>query len=296
LDPIFERLRPPQFIGIPLTDFVNSNDTKTLGVEFSTLSSLGFDDYVYEMNRNRANDNLCRHLMSNFAGNYIMIRALADSNVSEDLRDAVVSNYPLAMTIFNAMNILMLRPLRNPLRCIESYPLVDLKDTHQFVKTRGIDDGKTTFPWEIGKLLMKKLTYYPESLDACKDLVSEYKEQDVCSLFGALNQGIMRNHPDVVEKNEKELSIVLDNIWKDKGFRRRITGIKIGVPLLLGAVGTVAAGLPGTFAGLLSAVGFNGLDKIFELNEEAFSKKIVKAISQNHQIIIFDFKKKYHLP
>lgn len=294
-DPIFERLRPPQFIGIPTSKFIKSSEIKRLAVEFSTLSSLGFEDYLLKQQNNYSRDVVQRVYIRNIQGNYIMARALANSAMSQELRDAIVTDYHQAMEIINLVNLLLLRPLRNPLKCTESFDLATLKGTHQFMKSRGVDVKKPLFPCEIGKLLMKKLTNYPESLEACKFLVHEYKERDVIRLFNALNEAIIGNHPDIVEKTEKELSIVLDNIWTDKSYSRKTTGIKVGIPLLIGAVGAVAAGLPGAFTGILSAIGFNALDTLFELKEESISKKIAKAFSKSHQVMIFDFKKKYPL-
>lgn len=294
-DPIFERLRPPQFVGMPSSKFIKFSDVKRYSVEFSTLSSLGFGNYLAKKESHLSSEVVQRVYMRNIQGNYIMARALANPVMSEELRDALVTDYDQAMGILHVVNLLLLRPLRNPLKCTESYDLKTLKIAHRFMKARGINVKKSLFPREMGKLLMKKFTHYPESLEVCKYLVHKYEEQDLIRLFNVLNEGIMGNHPEIVEKTEKELSILLDNIWTDKSFSRKTTGIKFGIPLLIGAIGTVAAGLPGAFTGLLSAIGFNVLDKIFELNEESISKKIAKEVSKNHQVMIFDFKKKYSL-
>jgi len=140
---------------------------------------------------------------------------------------------------------------------------------------------------------MRKLTHYPESLEACKQLTALYDEQDVLKLFNAVNTGILENQPDIVMKNEHELSIALDNIWEDKSLQKRINGIRFGVPLVLGAIGTVTAGLSGAYVGLLAGLGFDVLDKILEFKEEAFSENISKAFASSHQAVIFDFRKRY---
>lgn len=295
LDPIFERLTPPQFSGMPLKIFASYDSLNKFSIEFSTLANLGFADYVRETNPYRVERNLLEKFMNNLRGNYMMIKTLASSDICQDLENSLVSDHKRAMDLFHVTDILILRPVRNPLRCIESYTLEDLRKARQFAKSRGIKMHKKPFPCEIGKLLMKKLTYYPESLEACKELVAHYDEQDVCRLFNEINKGVIRDQPDMVERSQAELSIVLDNIWTDKSLQRKIAGIRFGVPLLIGAVGTIAAGISGAFVGLLSGIGFNVIDKLFELKKEAFSEKVSKSLCLSYQSIIFDFKKKYSL-
>ena len=295
LNPIFERLKPPQFIGMPLKEFASHDVLTKYGVEFSTLVNLGFSNYVRRTSSYASRTDLFETYMTNLQGNYIMIKAVASSDICKDLEDALVTDYERAMELILLMDVLILRPLRNPLRCTESYVLETLKKAHQFANKHKIKMQAKPFPCEIGRLLMHKLTRYPESLEACKQLAAQYDEQDVHKLINAINEGILRDQPDVVEKNEDELSIVLDNIWADKSLHRGITGIKFGVPLFLGAVGTIAAGLSGSYVGLLAGIGFDVVDKILELKEEAFTEKISKAFCSSYQAIIFDFRKKYSL-
>jgi len=295
LDPIFERLTPPQFIGMPSKMFAGHDSLKKFSIEFSTLANLGFTNYLRETNPYRVGRDLLETFMNNLRGNYLIIKAVASSDLCQDLEDSLVSDYRRAMDLFHVADILILRPLRNPLRCIESHSLEDLRKAHQFARSRGIKTQTKPFPCEIGKLLMKKLTYYPESLEACKELAAHYDEQDVCQLLNAINEGILRDRPDIIEGSQAELSTILDNIWADKSLQRKIAGIRFGVPLSIGAVGTIAAGLSGAFVGLLAGIGFNVLDKLFELKKEAFSEKVSKSLGPNYQAIIFDFKRKYSL-
>lgn len=105
----------------------------------------------------------------------------------------------------------------------------------------------------------------------------------------------MHEQPDAIQKSESELSSVLDNIWKDKSLTRNMTGIRFGVPLALGVVGTVVTGLSGGYVGLLSGLGFDAIDALLQLKEKALSEKISKAFSSSQQVAIFDFKKKYSI-
>ena len=295
LDPIFERLRPPQFIGIPIGEFASHDVLTKYYKEFSTIEKSGFRNYVRKTSRYSSNKKAFDTLMTNLRGNYMLIRAIAASDISKDFEEAFTSDYERGMEMMNLMNLLILRPLRNPLRCVEAYHMNVLGRAHQFAAQHETKPQSKLFPCEIGSLLMRKLTHYPESLEACKQLTAQYDEQDVLKLFNAVNEGILKNQPDIVVKKEHDLATTLDNIWEDKSLQKRISGIRFGVPLVLGAIGTAVAGLSGTYVGLLSGLGFDVLDKILEFKEEALSENISKAFASRHQVIIFDFQKKYSL-
>jgi hypothetical protein len=295
LNPIFERLRPPQFIGIPPDEFASRDVLTKYYGEFSSLANRGFRNYVRRTCSYASSKNVFDSIMVNLQGNYMLIEALAASDIGKDLKESLVSDYERSMDIINVMDMLVLRPLRNPLHCTEGYSLEFLRKAHRFITKHGIKTQAEPFPCEVGRLLMRKLTHYPESLEACKQLAAQYAEEDVDKLINAINDGILKNKPDIVEKSENELSLTLDNIWENKSLQRRITGIRFGVPLLLGAVGTIASGLSGSYMGLLSGIGFDVLDKILELKKESFSEKVSKAFCSSYQAIIFDFRKKYSL-
>lgn len=294
LDPIFERLRPPQFIGIPIGQYASDDLLRKYYKEFTIIANQGFRAYVRRSSYGsdkRAFDTL----MTNLRGNYMMIRAIVDSDLSNDFADAFTSDYESAMRMMDMIDVLILRPLRNPLRCVDACTLDAWGSAYRFSAEHLIQPRGKMIPCELGRLLMRKLTYYPESLEACKQLTAQYDEQDIIKLFNAVNEGILHNDPNTVEKNEQELSVALNNIWTDKSIQNRINGIKFGVPLILGAIGQVAEGLSGAYVGLLSGLGFDALDTLLQIKGEAFSENISKALARSYQAIIFDFHEKYKL-
>jgi hypothetical protein len=296
LNPIFTTLKPPQFSGIPLDAFVSRNVFEPYDIEFDTLSSLGFADYTQRKMSHNYTSNLIDLYLYNVKGNYMMLKSLlADSDLSNDISDALVSDYERFYDLLLTFDVLVLRPMRNPLRCVESYSVETIRKVHQMDVLDKNKARKKEFPYEIGRLLLRELTLYPESLEACKQLVAKYEEQDVLKLFNAINSAIMKNKPDAIEENEAELSNILKNIWKDKKIRRGIAGIKFGVPLALGVIGTVVAGFSGAYVGLLSGIGFDVIDKVLEFKQDAFSEKIAKTFCSSYQAIIFDFQKRYRL-
>ena len=92
----------------------------------------------------------------------------------------------------------------------------------------------------------------------------------------------------------KNLSIILDNIWKDSKkikFKSEISSF--GVSVSLGLIGYLASGLEGV--GILTALGYNTLDKILDIKLESISEKIAKIISPNYLVSIYDFKGKHNI-
>jgi hypothetical protein len=140
---------------------------------------------------------------------------------------------------------------------------------------------------------MSKLTYAPEGLDACKELLYHYNAYDLQKVQKAMNEGIMTNQPDVINKSVTELSEILDNIWEDKTLPRRIRGLQIGIPLSMAAIGCAAAGPIVATGGFLAGLGFNVADKFIDLGTESLSERIAKLKTKSYQANIYDFKRRY---
>jgi hypothetical protein len=149
------------------------------------------------------------------------------------------------------------------------------------------------FPGEVGKFLLNKLTYAPKGLRACNELIDHYNSYDLQKVNASLNNAILENQPDIVEKNLEEFADILDNVWNDKTVPRKISGLKIGIPLSLAAIGEIVAGPLGGVGGLLAGLGFSVGEKILEANMEGLNEKIAKKFSKSYQVNIYDFKKKY---
>ena len=295
LQPVFQRLRPPRAEGIPPNQFISEEEDKKFFEEYLILADLGFVDFfertfTYNWNRFILSSNLVT-----FSRNYVMIKAFASTKFSQEVEDSLVSDYRRFYEIMIAMRIFVLDPLFNPLQCTQCINLEQYRKVAEWANREGIKTQNKPFPCELGKLLMQKLTHYPESLDACKQLSAIYEEMDVQKLFKAINESVMLKQTSLVEQKGAELSSILDDLWKDKAVVKKIDGVRFGVPLALGAVGTISAGLSGGYTGLLSGLGFDVMDNLFQLKEESITEKIAKAFSSSQQVAIFDFKKKYSI-
>jgi hypothetical protein len=159
------------------------------------------------------------------------------------------------------------------------------------------------FPVEIGKFLLKKLTYAAKDMRACYNLIDDYESYDLRRVQKSLNEGIVTNNPDVVIKSEKEFSLILDNIWEDKTIPNRIKNIEIGVPVSIAAIGSVAGSLVGGsvgagLGGFLSGLGFKvvekATEKMFAEKGEGLTERLAKLRTKSYQANIYDFKKKYN--
>jgi len=60
-------------------------------------------------------------------------------------------------------------------------------------------------------------------------------------------------------------------------------------------VGGLACGLPGGIGGILAGLGFSIGDKVIGGMAEGVAEKIAKLRSPNWELVVYDFKKKYHL-
>jgi hypothetical protein len=295
LDPIFQRLRPPKAEGIPPNQFISEKEDKLLFEEYLTLADLGFNDFFEKEFKYNWNRSLVDSNRITFSRNYVMAKAFASATFNQDMEDALVSDFQRFYEIMMALSVFVFDPLFNPLQCTQCLDLEPYREVAEWANREGIQAKNRPFPCELGRLLMEKLMHYPESLEACKQLSAVYKETDVQKLFKAINEGVMLKQPDIIEQRGAELSSVLNNLWKDQSVTKKINGIRFGVPLALGIVGTVSSGLSGSYTGLLSGLGFDALDTLFQLKEESITERIAKAFSSSQQVAIFDFKKRYSI-
>ncbi|HSV50257.1 MAG TPA: hypothetical protein VLH35_08060 [Candidatus Acidoferrales bacterium] len=295
LEPIFQRLRPPKAEGIPPNQFIGEKKDKLLFEEYLTLADLGFRDFFEKKFQYNWNKSLVDSNLVTFSRNYVMAKAFASATFNQDMEDALVSNYQRFYEIMMALSVFVFDPLFNPLQCTQCLDIEHYRKLAAWANREGIETKDRPFPCELGRLLMQKLTHYPESLEACKQLSAIYTEADVQKLFKVISESVMLRQSPIVEQKGAELSSILDNLWNDKSVTRKIDGIRFGVPLALGVVGTISAGLSGGYTGLLSGLGFDVMDNLFQLKEESITEKIAKTFSSSQQVAIFDFKKRYSI-
>lgn len=153
--------------------------------------------------------------------------------------------------------------------------------------------GGTNNIHEIGEFLLNKLTFMPESFDACKDVIARYDQEDLYKVSASLHKGVNESNPDIICKNNIELSEILENVWSDAKLENRIKDVNYGIPISMALVGTLASGVLSGGVGLLAGLGLTGVSEI--INQESIGETLVKKTVPNHIVNIFDFKKKYNV-
>ena len=214
---------------------------------------------------------------------YLGFDDFADTFIENFLVDPDFANYYISI-----VSKLIVRPIGDPLNSTLSVSLDTLKSASRMgIKTSGLLE-KSYFP-EIGSYLMKKCTHYPQSLEACKEVISRYEENDLYKISSALNRAIIeKNSSSILDKTD-ELGNVLDNIWEDRSIKHDATLCSCGIDVACGIIGYGFGGIPG----LLGSIGLGIADHTKSRYLDQFSELIAKEIATPYMTTIFDFKKKY---
>ncbi|MFA4823885.1 MAG: hypothetical protein WC593_01870 [Methanoregula sp.] len=210
----------------------------------------------------------------------------------DEFADTFIENFLIEPDFANAyislVSKLILYPINDPLKSTLSISIDTLQDASQMgINTAGTTK-RSSFP-EIGSYLMKKCTYYPESLEACKNVISRYEENDLYKINSALNEAIVDKNDTLVRQKNDELSEIMDNIWADSTIKRNATLCNYGIDVTSGMIGYGLGGMPG----LLGSMGLGILDKTKSKYLDQFSELIAKKTASPYMATIYDFKKKY---
>ena len=298
LDPIFEELNPPFHVGLPLELYGSTKEIREYGVAFFTLAKFGFVQFIQELSE-AVDSRGFYTLLDNFSKTYQFLK-LGRYAIVEDIENLMVDDPIGAGDMLGICHSFIVSPTSD-LR-------YDIKnDTFEQVRATRVlptiyQPQEIRFPCEIGRFLLKKLTYAAQDMRACYDLFDHYDSYDLQKVQESLNAAIVTNHPDIVNKSAEELSEILDDVWNDKTIPKRIKNIKIGVPVSIAAIGGVVGALVGGLAGVgtggfLAELGFKvaerAVDKFFSIKGEGISEKLAKLRTKSYQANIYGFKKKY---
>lgn len=289
-DPIFQELEPPFLEGLPLTTLGDINKIQSARIAFY---SIGEVSYLKEIEKTGLKLNFQKGaeiLIENQENAYIVLKLLYPE-LADAIEDAMVDNTDKALGLFAACQKFVVLPKINALGSLFNFTKVDTVDIAELPLR--YQPEKIVFPCEIGKFLTSKLTYAPLGLDACKELMYRYDAYDLRKVQEALNLAIVENNPQAVNTSANELSEILGNVWDDKTIPQRIKGLKIGIPLSMAAIGSVAAGPIGAVGGLLAGLGFEVLSQAIDLKTDGLSEKLAKIKTKSYQANVYDFKAKY---
>ena len=288
-DLFFTELEPSVLEILPISLFGEEKEKRNAEIIFLTLAKMKYIDFLREVSQT-TDSRWFDYILTKHIAAYTFLK-LSRYTLAEDIENLLVDDPPMAFTLLGISRTLIVEPL-----CDQRFDLRNLS-------LKEIAAGKVLplvyrpknirFPCEIGKFLMKKLTYAPVGLDACKELMYNYDSYDLQKIQASLNEAIVANDPDIVTKKAQDLSEVLDNVWSDKTIPRKIKCLKFGVPLSMAAIGSVAAGPIGAAGGFLAGLGYSAVDKFIDLETEGLSERIAKLKTKSYQANVYGFMKKY---
>lgn len=300
LDPIFTKLKPPMVIGLPLLLYGDERKIKSASAAFYTLSGIRFNNFMEQVGYDKIGLQSFRFLWESLMKTYVFLK-LGHYSFVDDLENLIVDSPPDAFLLLIACMNFISDPVNNLRYDLLTFSFEDARRSTLLPQT--YKPQKIRFPCEIGKFLLRKLTYAAQDMRACYNLIDDYDRYDLRKVQESLNEAITENHPDILNKKAEELSEIFDNVWNDKTIPNRIKNIEIGVPVSIAAVGGIVAGLPGFFAGgFLSELGFKVVEKatekyaekLFGVKGEGLTERLAKLRTKSYQANIYDFKKKYN--
>lgn len=290
LDPFFIELEPPLLRAAPVSIFGREKEIKKIQWAFTTLGSVRYADFLRRMSQQSRwipFYNAVRMELST----YTMLKLGCYTHIVEEIENLMIDDPAKANSLIATCRNFIVNPLVDLRTNLRNFTLSTIRETRDLPLVYRPQEIR--FPCEIGKFLLEKLTYAPLGLDASKELIYHYDAYDLQKVLKSLNEAIVTNHPDILKESAGEFSEILDNVWEDPTIPRRIKGLRIGVPLSIAAIGSVAAGPIGAAGGFLAGLGFDVASKLIDVEATGLSERLAKLRAKSYQANIYDFKKKY---
>lgn len=292
LDPFFEELKPPTYVGAPIEILEDKKEVQRLAEAFLTLAEVKYVGLLKEIGRSEeySSTGIASSLQLD-CDTYVALKLLK-YEIAEKIENLLIDEPAEAFFLLSWSGDFLSSPICDLRATLKNYTFDEIKMA-RFLLSPVYKPQEIRFPCEIGKFLQRKLTYAPQGMRACYHMLDNYSAYDLQKVQESLNKAIVENHPDIVNKKTEELSQILDNVWNDKTVPRRIKGLQIGIPISMGALGSVAAGPIGMAGGLLAGLGYSVADKFIDLGTEGLSERLAKLKTRSYQANIYEFKKKY---
>jgi hypothetical protein len=292
LDPVFLELRPPILHSAPYTVIASQLEITKAQHTLDALARVRFDDYLRNQTGPRYD------IIGMRLYHVYMVLKLGNFPIANQIENFMIDDPAEAAKLLDFCLPVLCSPLLDPFCSLYNSSMKDFKESASYLNSQ----QKVRFPYEIGKFLVHKLTFAPEGMRACNELIDHYDAYDLRKVLDSLNDAIVSNSPDVMKMSADELSTILDNVWNDKTIPKRIKGLKIGVPLSFAVLGSVAGTVTGgplgatigAGAGFLTGLGFQVAEKALDIGGDLISEKISQKLpSKSYQMNIYNFKEKY---
>lgn len=289
LDLFFNELNPPLAIAAPISLFGSEKEIWKLSYAFDTLASCGYADHKRQLSKD-FDSRIFSIGMLRDLHTYLFLK-LGRYTVIEDIENLMIDDPVKAEAMFYAYYTFILVPALTLRSRLSNVTFTQIKASKMLPLV--YQPQEIRFPCEIGKFLIKKLTYAPQGLRACNDIIDHYDAYDLQKVQESLNDAIVTNHPDIVNKSAEEFSEILDNVWNDQAVPRQIKNLKRGLPMSIAAIGTAVSAFTGGIEGFLAGLGFSVGAKFLDAEIEGLSEKVVKFFARSYQANVYDFKKKF---
>jgi len=281
LDPFFVELNPPVYSAAPNSIFRKNKEVQQAINHFRTLASVRYIQLLRELFEPYGSKTF-EVVFGKDLSTYVTMK-IGQYDIVEDIENAMTDNPEQAFSLLSVCETFVDQPIRDLRSSVRNFSFEEAKAARQLPFLNQIQ--RPRFPYEIGKFLFKNLTYAPQGFEACKEIMSHYDRYDLHKVLESLNEAIVENDPEVVNKSTTEFSEILDNVWNDQAIPKRAKVLESAIPFSIAAVGSVAAGPIGAVSGFLAGLGFKVADR--------FTERFAKLGTKNYQVNIYDFKKKY---
>lgn len=293
LDPFFKELEPPVARGLPMSLFGSYEEMKNAKVTFTTLIGVRYLNHIKKIgkfiNFPAGVGTVVHHQLSTYT--FLKLNKFARP-ITEAYENALIDDPQYALSLIDISQKFIVGPMTSTLSKLTNFTFQETVESRSLPLAYQPKDLR--FPCEIGKFLLKKLTYAPMGLRACYDLIDHYADYDLQQVQESLNEAIVTNHPEIVNTSVNGLSEILDNVWEDQTIQKRIKNLTKGIPISMAAIGTSVSAFSKTLEGFLVGMGFNIGAKFLNAEVEGFTESIAKFLARNYQVTIYDFKKKYN--
>lgn len=289
-DEIFEELNPPVLRGCPLIMFGNAKEIQEARMAFLTLGKVNYFPHLWKIAQELSFPGGFKIVVERGSITYTLLK-LGRYALVEEIEASMIDNPQKALELYDICQKFIFGPRLNLRSGLMSYTLDETKTVRNLPVVYHPQEMR--FPCEIGKFLIEKMTNAPLGMRACYDIIDHYDAYDLQKVQESLNEAIVTNHPDVLDKSVEDLSEILDNVWNDKTIPKQIKNIRRGAPISIAAIGSAVSAVTGGLIGFLAGLGFSVGAKILDHEIEGLAERSVEFFARSYQVNVYDFKKKY---
>jgi hypothetical protein len=284
LDPIFEELAPPVYA-------LSRNHQNDALQDSYDRASEDLDLLLDIVLRNIPDNSMKQHVHQDYIRNYAYLDYFGFTDANELFIEMLLDNPNLATNYIELSYNLLAHPIIDPFKANPVIPLEMISKIGSF-NNPSLKEQKNVIIPEVGSFLLRKTTHYPDSLSACKCVISNYNKNDLYSVYSALNEAIIDKNSTAIIENTTELEEIMDNVWNDTDIIRQNKMVyKLGIDVICGMVGVGIAGLGGGLVGVLC--GAAGTTNSLVLDN--FAELIAKKVATPYMVTIYDFQNKIPL-